>query len=90
MIPAPTGSETVTNTIGNVWVIDCSASTLGVALARSRRRERDKFGRKSPLALRALLAPADIEADVDGLGPASLLKDFLECRETGLTFAVAG
>ena len=53
-------------------------------------RERNQFGRVSAYALRVLLAPADVETDIDAIGPACLLQDFLECCETGLTFAVAG
>ncbi len=32
--PAPTGSMTITNTIGTVRVARCSAATAGLALAR--------------------------------------------------------
>ena len=53
-------------------------------------RERNQFGRVSAYVLRVLLAPADVETDIDAGGPAGLLQDFLECCETGLTLQVAG
>ena len=61
-IPAPTGSETVTNTIGTVRVIDCRAVTLGVVLARTMSGASamsSAASSRSPLG--ALLDPADVK-----------------------------
>ncbi len=52
--------------------------------------ERDQFSRVSVYVLRVFLAPADVESDIDTVGPAGLLQNHLKCRETGLTLLIAG
>src|SRR5215831_3757369 len=62
--PAPTGSATLTNTIGTLRGARNSQDDIG--------RESNQFRRGAANALGAARAPADVNADVATFGPARL------------------
>src|SRR5262249_16154723 len=83
--PAPTGSETSTNTIGRVRVACRNAATLSVPLANMRSgNQRDQFRRVSAIAIDIVLAPAGVGPDVAAAAPSQLLQGLLECRQLDL------
>src|SRR5262249_31318886 len=84
--PAPTGSETCTNTIGRVRVACRNAATLSVPLANKEVwRQRDQSRRVSAMAIDIVLPPAGVDPDVSAVAPSQLLQGLLERRQLDLT-----
>ena len=84
--PAPTGSETCTNTIGTVRVTCCNAVTLRVPLARiTSGASATNSACVFAIAFDIVLAPAGVDSHVAAVAPAQLLQGLLERRDASLT-----
>src|SRR6516225_2160550 len=88
--PAPTGSETPANTMGEVWVTCRNAATLKLPLARMTSGECEQFRGVSAIALDIVLAPAGVDPHIAALVPAQLLQRLQERRDLRLTFRIGG
>ena len=80
--PAPTGSGTITNTIGTVRVACSNGATVAVPAGQDDvRRERDQFRRVSANAVGIARRPAGVDLHIAADGPAQLLQPLQERRD---------
>src|SRR5262244_1954862 len=80
--PAPTGSMTVTNTIGTVRVACSNAATVGVPLPARR------TSGASAANSAACRGPAGVDPQVAAFAPAQLFQGLCERGEAGLSFRI--
>src|SRR3984893_16931580 len=84
-IPAPTGSGTITNTIGNVRVKCNSGGAVALPVATmTSGAQGNQFNRISPYALGITCRPSDFDPHVSSHSPTQFLQTLHECCETGL------
>ena len=83
--PAPTGSPTVTNTIGTARVT-CSSGPVAELVNVGRKR--DQFRRVSPNAFGIARTPAQVDANVAPIGPAQLRERLRKHEDPGLLYRI--
>ena len=84
--PAPTGSETRTNTIGVVWVTRCRAVTLQRTTGQNNVwREFSQFRCEFTIPISIVLTPANIDPYIS-IVPSQLLQTLLKPRDGRLSF----
>jgi hypothetical protein len=88
-MPEPTGSTTLTKTIGTVRVACCSAATWGVVAATMTAGARVT---NSAIFLRkfSVPCPANVNPKIAAVGPAQLLQCLEERRDAGLSKCIVG
>src|SRR5262245_14678682 len=86
--PAPTGSLTFTNTIGNVRVTSCTAAVAALPPVRMTSGASATISAAYLRDLAASAAPANVDLYVAAFGPTQCLQSLQERRDTRLTLRI--